>query len=93
MVESEAARAKAMAAVTAMFDRYKLLASRRPKDHIVKYDTRRLWHATNDIQDFDREVMENLKLVDAGLDGSTTFELHMAPSMSNLNGTFLRRRC
>ena len=30
--------------------------------------------------------MDNLKIVDAGLDGSVTFELLMAPSFSNLNG-------
>jgi hypothetical protein len=31
--------------------------------------------------------MENLKLVDAGLDGSVVYELFIAPNFSNLNGT------
>ncbi|KAF2637700.1 thioesterase family protein-like protein [Massarina eburnea CBS 473.64] len=62
-------REKAMAAVEAMFTRYRILASQRPQDHI----------------DFDREVMDNLKIVDAGLDGSVSFELYMSPNFSNLN--------
>ncbi|KAF1851099.1 thioesterase family protein-like protein [Cucurbitaria berberidis CBS 394.84] len=69
MGDPEADRKKAIAAVQAMFDRYTLLAARRPKDHI----------------DFDREVMENFKIIDAGLDGSVTYELYMAPNFSNLN--------
>ncbi|KAL5119032.1 hypothetical protein ACEQ8H_002956 [Pleosporales sp. CAS-2024a] len=68
MGHSEADRQKAMAAVSAMFERYKLIAAQRPKDH-----------------DFDRDVMESMKLVDAGLDGSVTFEMTMVPSFSNLN--------
>ena len=36
-------------------------------------------------QDFDREVMDYLKIVDAGLDGSVAYELYMAPNFSNLN--------
>jgi len=33
--------------------------------------------------------MNNLKIVDAGADGSVSFELYMAPKFSNLNGTRL----
>ncbi|KAF2854304.1 thioesterase family protein-like protein [Plenodomus tracheiphilus IPT5] len=58
-----------MAAVRAMFERYKLLAARRPKDHI----------------DYDREVMENLELIHAELDGSVVYDLYIAPNFSNLN--------
>lgn len=39
----------------------------------------------NYIQDFDREVMENLKIVDAGMDGSVSYELYISPNFSNLN--------
>lgn len=35
MGDPEADREKAMAAVKAMFERYKLIAAQRPKDHIV----------------------------------------------------------
>ncbi|KAH7390539.1 thioesterase family protein-like protein [Pyrenochaeta sp. MPI-SDFR-AT-0127] len=69
MGDPTADRKKAIAAVQAMFDRYKVLAARRPQDH----------------NDFDQEVMENLKIVDAGLDGSVAYELYMAPNFSNLN--------
>ncbi|KAF2181856.1 thioesterase family protein-like protein [Zopfia rhizophila CBS 207.26] len=62
-------RAKAMAAVQAMFDRYKILAAQRPTGHI----------------DFDNEVMNNLKLIDAGLDGSVVYELFISQNFSNLN--------
>jgi acyl-coenzyme A thioesterase 13 len=37
------------------------------------------------LEDFDREVMNNLKLVDAGMDGSVVYEMFIAPSFSNLN--------
>jgi hypothetical protein len=37
MVDEDAGRKKAMAAVQAMFDRYRLIAAKRPKDHIVSY--------------------------------------------------------
>ncbi|KAF2008766.1 thioesterase family protein-like protein [Aaosphaeria arxii CBS 175.79] len=67
--DAEADRQKAMAAVQAMFQRYHLLSAQRPNDHI----------------DFDREVMRNMKLVDAGMDGSVEFELLITPSYSNLN--------
>jgi acyl-coenzyme A thioesterase 13 len=40
---------------------------------------------TNVHQDFDREVMESLKLVDAGIDGSVTYEMTITPNFSNLN--------
>jgi hypothetical protein len=36
-------------------------------------------------QDFDREVMENMKLVDATLDGTVTYEMTITPNFSNLN--------
>ncbi|RMZ73295.1 thioesterase family [Pyrenophora seminiperda CCB06] len=65
----EANRQKAMAAVRAMFDKYELLEARRPKHHV----------------DFDRQVMQDLELVDASLDGSVTFELYVALNFSNLN--------
>ncbi|KAF2715144.1 thioesterase family protein-like protein [Pleomassaria siparia CBS 279.74] len=67
--ERERDRAKATAAVQAMFDRYKLLATQRPQNHV----------------DFDREVMKNMKIVDAGTDGSVSFELTVGPNFSNLN--------
>jgi acyl-coenzyme A thioesterase 13 len=35
MSDNEADRKKAMAAVRAMFQKYKLIAAQRPKDHIV----------------------------------------------------------
>ncbi|KAI4644035.1 uncharacterized protein J4E78_009818 [Alternaria triticimaculans] len=69
MGNPEADRLKAMAAVQAMFEKYKLLAARRPKTHV----------------DFDREVMLNLELVDATLDGTVTYEFFIAPNLSNLN--------
>ncbi|KAI8940746.1 hypothetical protein NX059_002011 [Plenodomus lindquistii] len=69
MTSAVAGREKAMAAVRAMFARYKLLAAQRPTDHI----------------DYDREVMANLKLVDAGLDGSVAYDLYISPNFSNLN--------
>ncbi|CAI9635427.1 hypothetical protein GT037_010448 [Alternaria burnsii] len=69
MGDQQANRQKAMAAVHAMFEKYKLLAARRPKDHV----------------DFDREVMLNLELVDASLDGTVTYELVIGPNFSNLN--------
>lgn len=31
--------------------------------------------------------MENLKLVDAGLDGSVSYDMYISPNLSNLNGT------
>ncbi|KAF2750403.1 thioesterase family protein-like protein [Sporormia fimetaria CBS 119925] len=69
MADAEAGRQKAMRAVQAMYDRYNVLAAKRPENHV----------------DFDRQVMKDLKLIDAGLDGSCTFELHVAPSYGNLN--------
>jgi len=63
------ARRRAMAAVQALFDRYRMLAATRPAGHI----------------DFDYDVMSNMKLVDAGLEGSVSFELYMSPKYSNLN--------
>lgn len=38
MGDPEADRRKAIAAVQAMFDRYRLLAEQRPQDHIVRGD-------------------------------------------------------
>ncbi|KAF2265462.1 thioesterase family protein-like protein [Lojkania enalia] len=69
MGSPEEDRSRAIRAVEAMFERYRLLAAQRPEDHI----------------DFDREVMDNLKIVDAGLDGSVAFEFRMSPNFSNLN--------
>lgn len=65
----EDGRTKAMKAVTAMFDRYKLLAAQRPEDHI----------------DFDSEVMDKLELITAGPEGSVEYELQISPGFSNLN--------
>jgi|TARA_R110002003_G_scaffold2545_3_gene24451 hypothetical protein len=42
------------------------------------------------MQDFDREVMENMKLVDARLDGSVVYEMTIAPNFSNLNSTHFK---
>ncbi|KAH7122769.1 thioesterase family protein-like protein [Dendryphion nanum] len=69
MADREADRQKAMRAVRAMFERYKRLSELRPTEHV----------------DFDREVMERLELVDAGLDGSVVYELDIIPGFSNLN--------
>ncbi|KAG9196124.1 acyl-coenzyme A thioesterase 13 [Alternaria panax] len=69
MDKRQAGRQKAMAAVQAMFEKYKLLAARRPDNHV----------------DFDQEVMLNLELVDASLDGTVTYELNIGPNFSNLN--------
>ncbi|EMD67618.1 hypothetical protein COCSADRAFT_34417 [Bipolaris sorokiniana ND90Pr] len=69
MSDPGADRQKAIAAVRAMFDKYKLLAEKRPKDHI----------------DFDNQVMNSLELVDATTDGTVTYEMFMAPNFSNLN--------
>ncbi|CAG5187574.1 uncharacterized protein ALTATR162_LOCUS11732 [Alternaria atra] len=69
MGDPQVNRQKAMAAVQAMFEKYKLLAARRPRNHI----------------DFDREVMLNLELVDASLQGTVTYELFIGPNFSNLN--------
>ncbi|KZM21820.1 uncharacterized protein EKO05_0003135 [Ascochyta rabiei] len=66
---ADESKKKARAAVQAMFDRYELLASQRPKGHV----------------DFDSEVMKNMKIVDAGPEGSAEFELYIAPNFSNLN--------
>lgn len=63
------AKAKAMASVQALFDRYRLLAAQRPAHHV----------------DFDHEVMNNMKLVDAGPEGTVVFELFVSERYSNLN--------
>ncbi|KAJ4379095.1 hypothetical protein N0V86_005136 [Didymella sp. IMI 355093] len=68
-MSADEGKRKARAAVQAMFDRYKLLASKRPKDHV----------------DFDSVVMNNMELVDAGPEGSVEYELYIAPGFSNLN--------
>ncbi|OJD39085.1 thioesterase family protein [Diplodia corticola] len=62
-------RAKAMRAVQALFDRYKLIAAQRPHGHV----------------DFDSEVMNKMKLVDAGPEGFVQFELTIGNEFSNLN--------
>ncbi|KAF2086905.1 thioesterase family protein-like protein, partial [Saccharata proteae CBS 121410] len=62
-------RSKAMRAVGAMFERYKLLASMRPDNHV----------------DFDHEVMDALKLVDAGPEGFAQFEMTISETFSNMN--------
>jgi hypothetical protein len=36
-------------------------------------------------QDFDHEVMSNLRLIDAGPEGSVEYTLYIAPGFSNLN--------
>lgn len=40
-------------------------------------------------QDFDRQVMKDLKIIDATMDGTVTFELYISPGYSNLNGKSL----
>jgi acyl-coenzyme A thioesterase 13 len=89
MDDHEADRKKAMAAVRAMFEKYKLVAAQRPEDHIVSTTLYRLLMSAKLTaqQDFDREVMENLKLVDAGLEGSVAYEMTITPNFSNLNST------
>jgi acyl-coenzyme A thioesterase 13 len=37
--------------------------------------------------------MENLKLVDAGLDGSVVYEFYVAPNFSNLNSMYSPHDC
>ncbi|EOA89257.1 uncharacterized protein SETTUDRAFT_127854, partial [Exserohilum turcica Et28A] len=69
MSEHEGDRQKAMAAVGALFAKYKLLAAKRTKGHV----------------DFDSQVMDSLELVDATPDGTVAFDMVMAPSFSNLN--------
>jgi acyl-coenzyme A thioesterase 13 len=85
MGDPEADREKAMAAVKAMFERYKLIAAQRPKDHIVSMGITSANRQYLRDQDFDREVMESMKVVDAGLDGSVAFEMTIGPNFSNLN--------
>lgn len=58
-----------MRAVQALFDRYKLIAAQRPHGHV----------------DFDYEVMKKLKLVDAGPEGYSQYELTIGNEFSNLN--------
>jgi acyl-coenzyme A thioesterase 13 len=53
----------------ALLDRYKLIAAKREPGHV----------------DFDHTVMNTFKLVDAGMDGSVVYELHIAPCFSNIN--------
>ncbi|USP75905.1 uncharacterized protein yc1106_03179 [Curvularia clavata] len=69
MSDQAADRRKAMAAVQALFDKYKLLEAKRPEGHA----------------DFDNEVMNSLELVDATIDGTVTYEMFIKPSFSNLN--------
>ncbi|KAF1981808.1 thioesterase family protein-like protein [Aulographum hederae CBS 113979] len=69
MASKEEARVKAMAAVQSIFDKYFLLAARRPHDHV----------------DYDYETMRQLKLVDAGPEGSVLFEMTIGKNFSNLN--------
>jgi len=44
-------------------------------------------HVLKHAQDFDSQVMQNLELVDASLDGTVTYEIFIAPNFSNLNST------
>ncbi|KAF1966500.1 thioesterase family protein-like protein [Bimuria novae-zelandiae CBS 107.79] len=69
MSDPKADRAKAIRAVEACFERYHLLAAQRPQHHV----------------DFDNEVMKDLKIVDAGLDGSVVYEFYISLKYSNLN--------
>ena len=82
---------KARAAVQAMFDRYKLLALQRPKGHTVSSLILKLGVCETDKwQDFDSAVMNNMKIMDAGPEGSVEFELFIAPNFSNLNSMFIQ---
>jgi acyl-coenzyme A thioesterase 13 len=86
MSDADANRQKAMGAVRAMFARYKLVAAQRPEGHVVRMpDPKSIPHSYD--QDFDAEVMESMKLVDAGLDGSVVYEMTITPNFSNLNST------
>ena len=87
MSEHEGDRQKAMAAVGALFAKYKLLAAKRTKGHVVSTTPRNyavLGYADS-AQDFDSQVMDSLELVDATPDGTVAFDMVMAPSFSNLN--------
>jgi hypothetical protein len=76
-------------AVAALLDRYKLIAAKRDPGHVVRcprFQQSSWWRrATLTIQDFDHTVMNTFKLVDAGINGSVVYELHIAPCFSNIN--------
>jgi acyl-coenzyme A thioesterase 13 len=55
---------------------------------VIVFDNLKFQHVHTH-QDFDREVMESMKLVDAGIDGSVAFEMTIVPNFSNLNSTNL----
>lgn len=76
-----------MAAVRALFDRYKLIAAKRPPGHVVRYSSPCGLPWTDHAEDFDSEVMQSLELVDASPDGTVTYDMFMAPGFSNLNST------
>jgi acyl-coenzyme A thioesterase 13 len=54
-----------------------IIASRRPTGH----------------RDFDWEVMNDIKIIDAGPEGSVEFELYLDEKYSNLNGCVLTIGC
>ncbi|KAF2095033.1 thioesterase family protein-like protein [Rhizodiscina lignyota] len=69
MASKDEARRKAIAAVNAIFERYRLIVKQRPDGHV----------------DFDHGVMKDLKLLDAGPEGSTLYEIRIDEKYSNLN--------
>lgn len=85
IMSADEGKKKARAAVQAMFDRYRLLASKRPDDHVVSGFVYYIAAMTDESQDFDNEVMNNMKIVDAGPEGSVEYQLFIAPGFSNLN--------
>jgi hypothetical protein len=42
------------------------------------------------MKDFDRDLMRDIKLIDAGPEGSVLWELHVTPAYSNLNSEWSR---
>ncbi|KAK5147245.1 hypothetical protein LTR04_000876 [Oleoguttula sp. CCFEE 6159] len=65
-------RFRAMAAVQAIFERYRILESMRPDGHV----------------DYDAHVMQNVRLLDAGPEGRVLYEFEIGPRYSNLNGAW-----
>jgi len=59
----------AFRSVQALFDRYHIIAATRPAHYI----------------DYDYDVMNNMKLIDASPEGSVVFELLISDKYSNLN--------
>ncbi|KAK3064451.1 hypothetical protein LTS18_007117, partial [Coniosporium uncinatum] len=95
MAANDEAKAKAMAAVQAIFDRYDITfeqfhAFQRSALKTILFvpsNASQLrcpqTHQTH--QDFDYDVMKSLKLLDAGPEGSVLYEMKITERYSNLN--------